>query len=38
MTTNRSTKSLFEILKNYDAYPKTLEDFQIKTFTGAASK
>jgi hypothetical protein len=23
-------------LKNYDAYPKTLEDFRIRTFSGAA--
>ncbi|KAL7648063.1 UNVERIFIED_CONTAM: hypothetical protein RMT77_001680 [Armadillidium vulgare] len=31
-----SRRSVIDILKNYDAYPKTLEDFQIKTFSGAA--
>lgn len=25
-------------LKQFDAYPKTLEDFRIKTYGGAASK
>lgn len=28
---------LSEKLKNLDAYPKTLEDFRVKTYTGAAS-
>ena len=27
-------KSMLERLRKFDAYPKTLEDFQIKTFTG----
>ena len=26
----------FSKLKHFDAYPKTLEDFRIKTFGGAA--
>lgn len=30
------TKELFERLRRFDAYPKTLEDFRIKTFGGAA--
>lgn len=25
-------------LKQFDAYPKTLEDFRVKTYGGAASK
>ena len=25
-------------IKQFDAYPKTLEDFRVKTFTGASSK
>ncbi|XP_053628893.2 endoplasmic reticulum-Golgi intermediate compartment protein 3 [Cherax quadricarinatus] len=29
-------KSLADRLRQFDAYPKTLEDFQIKTFSGAA--
>lgn len=32
------TKDLFTTLKRFDAYPKTLEDFRIKTFGGAAGK
>lgn len=28
-------KNLSNIVKNIDAYPKTLEDFTIKTFSGA---
>jgi hypothetical protein len=28
---------LSDRLKNLDAYPKTLEDFRVKTYTGAAS-
>lgn len=28
---------LFGKLKQFDAYPKTLEDFRVKTFGGAAS-
>jgi hypothetical protein len=27
----------FGKLKQFDAYPKTLEDFRVKTFGGAAS-
>lgn len=27
---------LLQRLKNYDAYPKTLEDFRVRTFSGAA--
>ena len=30
------TKDLVSTLKKFDAYPKTLEDFRIKTFGGAA--
>lgn len=30
------TKGLIERLRRFDAYPKTLEDFRIKTFGGAA--
>lgn len=30
------SKDLFTTLKRFDAYPKTLEDFRIKTFGGAA--
>ena len=30
--------SLFGSLKKFDAYPKTMEDFRIKTYGGAASK
>ncbi|CAD5112590.1 DgyrCDS1803 [Dimorphilus gyrociliatus] len=29
------TGSVFDFLKKFDAYPKTLEDFRIKTFYGA---
>ena len=25
-------------LKQFDAYPKTLEDFRVKTYVGASSK
>ena len=28
--------SFFDRLKRFDAYPKTLEDFRVKTFSGAA--
>ena len=28
-------KSFGSVVKNIDAYPKTLEDFQIRTATGA---
>ena len=31
-------KGLIERLRRFDAYPKTLEDFRIKTFGGAAGK
>ena len=31
-------KDLAERLRNFDAYPKTLEDFRIKTFGGATGK
>ena len=27
-------QSLFDHLKTFDAYPKTLDDFRIKTFSG----
>lgn len=30
-----SVKELFGRLRQFDAYPKTLEDFRIKTFGGA---
>jgi len=30
------SKDIFSTLKRFDAYPKTLEDFRIKTFGGAA--
>lgn len=30
------TKDLVSTLKKFDAYPKTLEDFRVKTFGGAA--
>ncbi|XP_052765146.1 endoplasmic reticulum-Golgi intermediate compartment protein 3-like [Mya arenaria] len=30
------TKAILERLRQFDAYPKTLEDFRIKTFGGAA--
>ena len=26
--------NVLEVLKRFDAYPKTLEDFRIKTFSG----
>lgn len=29
---------IFGKLKQFDAYPKTLEDFRVKTFGGAASR
>ena len=32
------TKDLVSTLKKFDAYPKTLEDFRVKTFGGAAGK
>ncbi|KAG8226870.1 hypothetical protein J437_LFUL006579 [Ladona fulva] len=31
-----ASKELFERLRRLDAYPKTLEDFRIKTFSGAS--
>lgn len=31
----QSGSNIFSALQNFDAYPKTLEDFRIKTFTGA---
>jgi len=30
--------SIASRLKQFDAYPKTLEDFRIKTFSGAVGK
>ena len=27
--------NIFEVLRQADAYPKTLEDFRVKTFSGA---
>jgi len=32
------SKALLDRLRKFDAYPKTLEDFRIKTFGGATSK
>ena len=32
------TKELFNRLRQFDAYPKTLEDFRVKTVGGAAGK
>lgn len=29
---------VFNRLRQFDAYPKTLEDFRVKTFSGAAGK
>ncbi|CAG2065601.1 unnamed protein product [Timema podura] len=31
-----SKMDIFQKLRNFDAYPKTLEDFRVKTFGGAA--
>lgn len=31
-------RKFFTQLRRFDAYPKTTEDFSIKTFQGAASK
>ena len=33
-----SGKDLMSTLRRFDAYPKTLEDFRVKTFGGAAGK
>ena len=33
---SRPAMELLQRLKNYDAYPKTLEDFRVRTFSGAA--
>ena len=33
-----ASSGLLGRLKQFDAYPKTLEDFRIKTYGGAASK
>ena len=33
-----SGKDLISTLRRFDAYPKTLEDFRVKTFGGAAGK
>lgn len=30
--------NITEVLRKIDAYPKTLEDFRVKTFGGALSK
>ena len=38
LTTKMQTKDLVSTLKRFDAYPKTLEDFRIKTFGGGAGK
>lgn len=32
----RGHVDFFTKLKNFDAYPKTLEDFRVRTFSGAA--
>ena len=31
-------QSFFTKLRRFDAYPKTLEDFRVKTFGGAAGE
>ena len=33
-----SGKDLMSTLRRFDAYPKTLEDFRVKTFGGAAGE
>ena len=33
-----SGKEFISQLRRFDAYPKTLEDFRVKTFGGAAGK
>ena len=33
-----TARSLLDKLRQYDAYPKTLEDFQVKTYCGAAGE
>lgn len=30
--------NIAEVLRKIDAYPKTLEDFRVKTFSGALGK
>ena len=30
------SKDFFDKLRRFDAYPKTLEDFRVKTYGGAA--
>lgn len=30
--------NISEQIRKFDAYPKTLEDFRVKTFSGAAGK
>ena len=30
------SQAVFSRLRQFDAYPKTLEDFRVKTFSGAA--
>jgi len=32
------SQAVFSRLRQFDAYPKTLEDFRVKTFSGAAGK
>ena len=32
------SQGIFRKLKQFDAYPKTLEDFRIKTYGGATSE
>ena len=31
-------ENLLNNLKNFDAYPKTMEDFRVRTYSGAAGK
>ena len=31
-------QTVFNRLRQFDAYPKTLEDFRVKTYSGAAGK
>ena len=34
----RKVRDMWGKLKQFDAYPKTLEDFRVKTYVGASSK
>lgn len=35
-STVKNMAELFKKLRNFDAYPKTLDDFRVKTYGGAA--